>query len=435
MGGAGSQDSGRPTTRGQEDGGRSISHPRGIPGKASVQPPHQEGDLPSGLTPSVPPPPPAPERTQPQRGGQPRSALRDPMQLVANFHSSGWRKDLEHILRVYYKFSIASFREAEWVRFKERFFDHFLQHKEEALALKEAHPMDFMAYVQDLFYQATGLHLDGLVSFNGWIKRGSYYHGIVARQGCLHECLHLIGAPLPRWPQVAPSESRQESQMKSMPRSLAPVSLVRELWRLLLLSLLWQRLLWWRFLWRKFLLRRSPPWRLRLARPRVQKLQLPPPSHLLPWRQAEWAMAQHGQSKWRPAKRSRPAKCARSQSRRREPKPQLPFPLQDSEGRLASILQLHEHAVVQPAAPHNVAGRAIMHLHPNLLLQKATRLGNQVACMIAEYHLTASARQSSLHPIIPQEAAPLLPPLKNYVPGVAFEGTRDVRVVDHAMAL
>ena len=55
--------------------------------------------------------------------------------------------------------------------------------------------------------------------------------------------------------------------------------------------------------------------------------------------------------------------------------------------------------------------------------------------MIAEYHLTASARQSSLRPIIPEEVAPLLPPLKNYLPGVAFEGTWDVRVVDHAMAL
>ena len=29
----------------------------------------------------------------------------------------------------------------------------------------------------------------------------------------------------------------------------------------------------------------------------------------------------------------------------------------------------------------------------------------------------------------------MLPALKNYVPGVVFEGTRDVRVVDHAMAL
>ena len=134
--------------------------------------------------------------------------------------------------------------------------------------------------------------------------------------------------------------------------------------------------------------------------------------------------------------RSRPVKRARSQSRRREPKPLLPFPLQNSEGRRASISQLYEHAAAQPAAHHNVAGRAIMHLHPDMLPQKATYLGNQVACMIAKYHLTSSAQGlSSLRPIIPQEAAPLLPPLKNYVPGVAFEGTRDVRVVDHAMAL
>ena len=55
--------------------------------------------------------------------------------------------------------------------------------------------------------------------------------------------------------------------------------------------------------------------------------------------------------------------------------------------------------------------------------------------MIAEYHLITSARQSSLHPIIPHEAAPLLPPLKNYVPRVLFEGSWDVRVMDHAVAL
>ena len=89
--------------------------------------------------------------------------------------------------------------------------------------------------------------------------------------------------------------------------------------------------------------------------------------------------------------RSRPAKCPHSQSRRHEPTPQLPFPLQDGEGRFASISQLYEHAAEQPAAPHNVSSWAIMHLHPNLLPQKAMCLGNQVACMIAEYHLTANA--------------------------------------------
>ena len=180
MGGADPQDHGRSSTRGRGGSGQSIIYPRGVPGKTSVQLPHQDGDLPSGSMPSVPPPPPAPERTQPQWGGQPRSALHDPVKLAVNFHSSGWRKDLEHILRVYYRFSIASFRESEWSRVKERFFDHFLQHKEEALAIKEARPMDFMAYIQDLFYQATSLHLDGFASFTGWIKKGSYYHRIVA---------------------------------------------------------------------------------------------------------------------------------------------------------------------------------------------------------------------------------------------------------------
>ena len=111
-GGASSQDRGRPTTRGWGDGGQSISHPRGVQGKVSVQLPHQEGDLPSRSMPSVPPPA-APEGTQPQHGGQPRSALHDPMRLAARFCSAGWKKDLEHVLWVYYKYNTASFKEAE----------------------------------------------------------------------------------------------------------------------------------------------------------------------------------------------------------------------------------------------------------------------------------------------------------------------------------
>ena len=134
--------------------------------------------------------------------------------------------------------------------------------------------------------------------------------------------------------------------------------------------------------------------------------------------------------------RSSPTKHARYQSRRCKPKPLLPFPLRDSEGRLTSISQLYAHVAEQPVADHNMAGSAIMHLHPEMQPQNARRLRNQVACMIEEHHLTASAQgPSSLSPIIPQEAAALLPALKHYVPGVAFEGTRDVRVVDCAKTL
>ena len=83
-------------------------------------------------------------------------------------------------------------------------------------------------------------------------------------------------------------------------------------------------------------------------------------------------------------------KCRRSQSKRHEPRPTLPFPLQDSEGRLASITQLYEHAREQPPAHHNEAGRGIMHLHLDVLPGRAMHLRNQVTCMMAEYHLTSS---------------------------------------------
>ena len=136
MGSPSSQDHGRPTTRGWGDSGQSISYPRGMQEKVSVQPLCQEGDLPSRSMPSVPPPV-APERTKLQQGGQPKTSHRDSVLLAAKFHSAGWKKDLEHVLRVYYKYNTASFKEAEWVKLKDKFFTHSLPHKEEALGIKE----------------------------------------------------------------------------------------------------------------------------------------------------------------------------------------------------------------------------------------------------------------------------------------------------------
>ena len=134
--------------------------------------------------------------------------------------------------------------------------------------------------------------------------------------------------------------------------------------------------------------------------------------------------------------KSRPMKHCWSLSREREVRPTLPFPLQDTEGRLPSILRLYEHAGEQPAPHDDVAGRRIMHLHPQMLPQEARCLGNQVICMIAEYHLTSSAQVSSiLCPVLPEAAKPLLPPIKSYVPRVTFEGTWDVRVLDRAKTL
>ena len=83
-----------------------------------------------------------------------------------------------------------------------------------------------------------------------------------------------------------------------------------------------------------------------------------------------------------------------------------------------------------------MAGRAIRHLHPEILPRDARRLGNQVSCMIAKYHLTSSARVSmTMSPVLPEAAKLLLPAIKTYVSNISFEGTRDVRVLDHAKTL
>ena len=339
--------------------------PWGVQEEASVQPPHQEGYLPSGLMPSIPPPV-APKGAPPQHGGQPRSSLRDPTQLAAKFCSVGWKKDLEYVLWVYYKYNAASFKEAEWVKVKEMFFMYFLLHKEEALGIKERCPMDYMACIEEHFWRATGLCLSGLRDFTAWIKQGSYYHGLVAQQGHLHRCPHLMGLPLPRWPQLIPSESCRELQMKAEAMATGT----------------------------------SKPSTGATAPPVVETpvVETPTPCSDTP-APMETGGVGDGQSGAEGVEvglhegfqQDRPTKHCRSQSRRHEPRQMLPFPLQDSEGRLTSDSQLYEHAAEQPVTHHNVAGRGIMHLHPEMLLQKAMHLGNQVTCMIAEYHLTTSA--------------------------------------------
>ena len=99
-------------------------------------------------------------------------------------------------------------------------------------------------------------------------------------------------------------------------------------------------------------------------------------------------------------------------------------------------MSLYEHVREQPPPWDGVAQEAIRHLHSHMLPWDARHLGNQVVCMIAEYHLTSNARVSStLSPVLPEAAKPLLPVLKTYIPNISFEGTQEVRVLDRAKAL
>ena len=132
--------------------------------------------------------------------------------MAGNYRSSGWQKDLEHMLKVYYRYNLrVPYDEAEWVRVRELFFDHFMAKKAEALRIKEESSLDYMPFIVGEFHTATGMCLHELPDFTRWIKKGSYYHGLLVYRGQIEEIPHLIGEDLPKWPQLKPSESHQDS--------------------------------------------------------------------------------------------------------------------------------------------------------------------------------------------------------------------------------
>ena len=132
----------------------------------------------------------------------------------------------------------------------------------------------------------------------------------------------------------------------------------------------------------------------------------------------------------------RPTKCRQSHSKKWEVLPMLPFLLQDEAGRHASVQQLYVNVGQQPLAPHNVATVEILHLHPEVLPCVARSIGNQVLCMIAEYHLTSQVQGTpNLSPVLTEATGHLLPPVEDYVGGSGFQGMRDMRVVERARTL
>ena len=291
----------------------------------SKQTPRQVGECPSGVPRNVPPAL-TPESTLPQCGGGMRAPPKDPLKNVANYKSAGWRKDLKHVLKAYYKHTFTSFKEAEWAKLKDKFFEHLIQCQDEWRSIKENHPIQYMPYMEKHFHATTSIKLKGLSDFMGLIKRGSYYHALVARKGQLHKCPHLVGLEPPRWLQVTPSKSHQVSQRREETPTPSPHMLSQEA-------------------------------------SAAQGAQSDVPASMetggvgdgRSW--VDWAEASADDE----FRRDRPAKHHWSVSRRWEGWPTLPFPLQDNAGRCASVQQLYQHAGEQPRAHHNMATQGMTH--------------------------------------------------------------------------
>ena len=219
-------DIGRQSTQGSGDSSRPASCPRGVWERSSIrttskQMPRQVGGHPSGAPRNIPPAS-TPGSIPSQQGGGTRASPKDPLKNVTKYRSARWKKDLTHILKAYYKHNHTSFKEVEWIALKEKFFDYLAQHQEEWRDIKENHPLQFMPYIEKHFNAATGIKLNGLSDFTEWIKKGSYYHGMVARQSQLHLCPHLVGVELPRWHKLPLVSLARSPRKRWRPRNQPP---------------------------------------------------------------------------------------------------------------------------------------------------------------------------------------------------------------------
>ena len=252
--------------------------------------------------------------------------------------------------------------------------------------------LQYMPYMEKHFQALTGIRLKGLSQFTGWIKPGSYYHGVVAKQGQLHLCLHLAGNKPPKGPLIRPSQIPPVTQKKDETPMTSP---------------------------------HMPGEEGGVTQGACSDAPTPMETGGAgdgrSWVEQAEACAEE---EWR---RDRPTKHCRSSPRRWEGRSTNPFPLQDSEGRHKVVQQLYRHAGERTLAHHDVAAQGMAIHHPDMESGTVKSLNNQVLCMILEYRLTGLSQGSSyISPILLEAVKDLLPPVEQYMANSGFQGTRDL---------
>ena len=331
----------------------------------------------------------------------------NPLAKLSTHRSGGWRKDLDAYMGAYFKLNYRHEPTSKWPELKATFFKFLVDHHSEWKSIRNNDPLGYLPYMEAQFEWVTGYKLVGLGACMEWIHAGSYYHWVIAQQGQLGQCPRLASVPPPRGPMMPPL----------YPPVMAAASAQATV--------------------------PDPPWggggRPRdESQPRKRDATTAGVQGIAqttggagdssPWSGRGESREPH--TTWNSSR-----KCRRSQSRRWDSHPMVPFPLQDNEGRLQAIRMLYEEAARNRLASEMMALRGLWEGHPDMGADELQRLNNQVLLMIAEYHLT-SASQGTHHirPVLPEGTARLMPPLDDYLPG-SFEGCRDIRVMDRAQIL
>ena len=112
--------------------------------------------------------------------------------------------------------------EVDWEKLRVKFLNHLGQRQDKWKTIKEEAPLEYMPYMEHQFLSLTGIRLQGLSQFTGWIKPGSYYHGVLAKKGQLSKCLHLARILPPMRPQICPSETQALTQRPAETPTASP---------------------------------------------------------------------------------------------------------------------------------------------------------------------------------------------------------------------
>ena len=294
-----------------------------------------------------------------------------------------------------------------WPELKAKFFKFLIHHHSEWKSIRNNDLLGYLPYMETQFEWVTGYKLVGLGACMEWICAGSYYHWAIAQQGQLGRCPRLTGVPPPQGPMTPPpyppvmAAASTQATIPDPPRGGGGQPRAE-----------------------------SQPQKRDAATAGVQGA-----TRSTGGAGDSSPQSGRGESREPRTTRSSSQKCRRSQSRRRDSCPTVPFPLQDHEGRLHALRTLYEEAGGNRLASEMTALCGLREGHPEMGAEELQRLNNQVLLMIAEYHLTSTS-QGTHHvlPVLPEGATQLMPPLEDYLPG-SFDGCRDVRVTDRAQIL
>ena len=368
----------------------------------------------------------------------------NPLAKLSTHRSGGWKKDLDFYMGAYFRLNYRQEPASKWPELKAKFFNFLIDHHSEWKSIRNNDPLGYLPYMEVQFERVTGYRLVGLGACTEWIRAGTYYHWVIAQQGQLGRCPRLAGIPPPEGPMMPPPYPPVTAAAPPV-TAAPPVPAAPPVTAALPVTA-------------------APPVTAALPVTAVASTQATVPNPPQGGGRRPRAKSQprkrdataagvqgaardtggagdssgrSGRAAFREPRTAQSCskKRRRSQSRRRDSRPTVPFPLQEHEGRLQALRTLYEEAGEHRLASEMTALRGLQISHPEMGAEELQCLNNQVLLMIAEYHLTSASQGTHrILPVLPEGAAWLMPPVDEYLPG-SFDGCRDIRVTDRAQIL